>query len=62
MGARPKGRLIKDKLKKALAEEILFGELTDGGEVQVSIEHDEVKLVITGRKSAEGRELSRSEG
>ncbi|MGB4247741.1 MAG: ATP-dependent Clp protease ATP-binding subunit ClpA [Pseudohongiellaceae bacterium] len=62
MGARPMGRLIQDKLKKALAEEILFGELTDGGEVQVSIENDEVKLVITGRKSAEGRELSRSEG
>ncbi|MDP1930677.1 MAG: ATP-dependent Clp protease ATP-binding subunit ClpA [Gammaproteobacteria bacterium] len=62
MGARPMGRLIQDKLKKALAEEILFGELTDGGEVQVSIENNEVKLAITGRKSTEGRELSRSEG
>ena len=62
MGARPMGRLIQDKLKKALAEEILFGDLVDGGEVQVSIVNDEVKLAITGRRSAEGRELSKSEG
>lgn len=62
MGARPMGRLIQDKLKKALAEEILFGELTTGGEVLVSIENDEVKLSISGRKSAQGRELSESEG
>ncbi|MCB1649251.1 MAG: ATP-dependent Clp protease ATP-binding subunit ClpA [Pseudomonadales bacterium] len=61
MGARPMGRLIQDKLKKALAEEILFGELTDGGEVLVSIENDEVKLQVCGRKNAEGRELSKSE-
>lgn len=60
MGARPMGRLIQDKLKKALAEEILFGELIDGGEVQVSIVNDEVKLAISGRRSSENRELSKS--
>jgi len=62
MGARPMARLIQEKLKKALAEAILFGELSSGGEVVVSIEKDEVKLAITGRKNAEGRELSKSEG
>ncbi len=65
MGARPMGRLIQDKLKKALAEEILFGELVDGGEVQVSIVNDEVKLDISRRRSADitqSRELSPSEG
>jgi len=65
MGARPMGRLIQDKLKKALAEEILFGELVDGGEVQVSIVNDEVKLQISRRRSAgstQSRELSPSEG
>ncbi|MEY3667338.1 MAG: ATP-dependent Clp protease ATP-binding subunit ClpA [Pseudomonadota bacterium] len=65
MGARPMGRLIQDKLKKALAEEILFGELVDGGEVQVSIVNDEVKLEISRRRSADitqSRELSPSEG
>jgi ATP-dependent Clp protease ATP-binding subunit ClpA len=62
MGARPMGRLIQDKLKKALAEEILFGELTDGGEVTVSMENGEVKLAISGRKTSKGPELSKSEG
>jgi ATP-dependent Clp protease ATP-binding subunit ClpA len=61
MGARPMGRLIQEKLKKALAEEILFGELTDGGEVQVSIVNNEVKLSITGRKGAEGGGMKGSE-
>ncbi len=34
MGARPLARLIQDKLKKPLAEEILFGRLENGGEVR----------------------------
>lgn len=37
MGARPMNRLIQDKLKKPLAEKILFGELEDGGDVSVDI-------------------------
>ncbi len=61
MGARPMARLIQDKLKKALAEQILFGELMEGGEVLVSIEKDEVKLSISGRRKTAGKELSRSE-
>ncbi|MGB7408465.1 MAG: ATP-dependent Clp protease ATP-binding subunit ClpA [Pontixanthobacter sp.] len=36
-GARPMGRLIQDKIKQPLAEELLFGKLADGGEVQVSM-------------------------
>ncbi|WP_417697703.1 ATP-dependent Clp protease ATP-binding subunit ClpA [Psychromonas sp.] len=35
MGARPMGRLIQEKLKKPLANEILFGTLQDGGSVRV---------------------------
>jgi ATP-dependent Clp protease ATP-binding subunit ClpA len=36
MGARPMARLIQDKIKRPLAEEILFGELAErGGEVHV---------------------------
>tara|TARA_R110002072_G_scaffold4663_3_gene32395 strand:+ start:812 stop:3103 length:2292 start_codon:yes stop_codon:yes gene_type:complete len=59
MGARPMGRLIQEKLKKALAEEILFGTLSDGGEVQVSIVNDQVKLDIHKRgKKSDRRELS----
>ena len=37
MGARPMGRLIQDKLKKPLANEILFGGLQDGGNVSVCL-------------------------
>ncbi|WP_370178093.1 ATP-dependent Clp protease ATP-binding subunit ClpA, partial [Alteriqipengyuania sp.] len=32
-GARPMGRLIQEKIKQPLAEELLFGKLADGGEV-----------------------------
>jgi len=36
-GARPMGRLLQDKIKQPLAEELLFGKLADGGEVAVTI-------------------------
>ncbi|QEA13587.1 ATP-dependent Clp protease ATP-binding subunit ClpA [Comamonas flocculans] len=37
MGARPMQRLIQDTIRKALADELLFGKLTDGGRVTVDI-------------------------
>jgi ATP-dependent Clp protease ATP-binding subunit ClpA len=37
MGARPMARLIQEVLKKPLAEEILFGNLSNGGDVSVII-------------------------
>jgi len=37
MGARPLGRVIQESIKKPLAEELLFGRLTDGGSVQVTV-------------------------
>ena len=42
MGARPMARLIQDKLKKPLAEEVLFGSLTAGGTVHVRVEDDDL--------------------
>jgi ATP-dependent Clp protease ATP-binding subunit ClpA len=36
-GARPMGRLVQDKIKQPLAEELLFGKLAHGGEVKVRI-------------------------
>lgn len=42
MGARPMVRLIQHKLKKALAEELLFGKLSDGGHVRVQARNDEL--------------------
>ncbi|MFT6264352.1 MAG: ATP-dependent Clp protease ATP-binding subunit ClpA [Oleiphilaceae bacterium] len=37
MGARPMARLIQEELKKPLAEEILFGSLSKGGEVNINL-------------------------
>ena len=43
MGARPMGRLIQDKIKRPLAEEILFGELAEhGGVVHIDLKGDEL--------------------
>ncbi len=47
MGARPMDRLIQEKLKKPLAEELLFGQLTEGGgTVEVSVVDDALSLSI----------------
>ena len=60
MGARPMARLIQEKLKKALAEDILFGELADnGGEVFVTVKDGKIELEIKGRKSQFKKELSK---
>jgi ATP-dependent Clp protease ATP-binding subunit ClpA len=40
-GARPMGRVIQEKVKQPLAEELLFGKLAGGGEVHVSTRDDE---------------------
>jgi ATP-dependent Clp protease ATP-binding subunit ClpA len=39
-GARPMGRLIQEKIKQPLAEELLFGKLVHGGEVVVGLKND----------------------
>jgi len=47
MGARPMARLIQNTIRKALADELLFGRLAAGGEVTVDIDADEkVRLVF----------------
>ena len=47
MGARPMARLIQDTIRKALADELLFGRLNDGGQVHIDIdEHDQIKLIF----------------
>ena len=40
MGARPMQRIIQDKIRKALADELLFGRLVQGGRVDVSLAED----------------------
>ncbi|MBJ2130362.1 ATP-dependent Clp protease ATP-binding subunit ClpA [Alteromonas sp. IB21] len=48
MGARPMARLIKDELKKELANELLFGELSKGGNVKVDYVDDKLTFQYTG--------------
>ncbi|WP_194712278.1 ATP-dependent Clp protease ATP-binding subunit ClpA [Noviherbaspirillum soli] len=45
MGARPMSRLIQDMIRKALADELLFGRLVEGGRVTVDLdENEQIKL------------------
>ncbi|MGB1402313.1 MAG: ATP-dependent Clp protease ATP-binding subunit ClpA [Porticoccaceae bacterium] len=45
MGARPMDRLIQEKIKKPLAEEVLFGSLAEkGGTVVVSVEDNDLTV------------------
>jgi ATP-dependent Clp protease ATP-binding subunit ClpA len=61
MGARPMGRLIQEKLKRALAEDILFGDLAvDGGEVNVTVRNDDIAIDIKNKKGQSKKELSDS--
>jgi ATP-dependent Clp protease ATP-binding subunit ClpA len=47
MGARPMARLIQDTIRKALADELLFGRLTSGGKVTIDIgADDKVRLAF----------------
>ncbi|WP_363796986.1 ATP-dependent Clp protease ATP-binding subunit ClpA [Lysobacter firmicutimachus] len=42
MGARPMARVIQDKVKRPLADELLFGKLVDGGRVTIDVQDDEL--------------------
>jgi ATP-dependent Clp protease ATP-binding subunit ClpA len=48
MGARPMARVIQEHLKKPLADKILFGDLSEGGHVKVSLDDksDELKFEV----------------
>ncbi|TMG73849.1 MAG: ATP-dependent Clp protease ATP-binding subunit ClpA [Betaproteobacteria bacterium] len=46
MGARPMARLIQDTIRRALADELLFGRLQHGGKVSIDIGEDE-KIKLT---------------
>ncbi len=46
-GARPLGRVIQEHIKKALAEELLFGKLVKGGAVKVTLKDNKLDFEIT---------------
>ncbi|MGD7033601.1 ATP-dependent Clp protease ATP-binding subunit ClpA [Methylotuvimicrobium buryatense] len=55
MGARPMARLIQEKIKKPLANDLLFGKLVRGGNVRIYVENNELAFAI------ESKELTVSE-
>jgi ATP-dependent Clp protease ATP-binding subunit ClpA len=58
MGARPMARIIKEKLKKELASELLFGELSQGGEVKVGLKKGELSFTYTKPEKQKKQEKS----
>lgn len=50
MGARPMARLIQDKIKKPLANDLLFGKLAEGGHVRIYVENKELAFSIEGKE------------
>ena len=56
MGARPMSRLIQDTIRKALADELLFGKLVNGGDVHIDIDDNEnIKLHIESKQSTSSK-------
>ena len=43
-GARPISRLVDDKIKDIFVDAVLFGELKDGGQAEISVEDGDVKV------------------
>jgi len=53
MGARPMARLVQEKIKRPLADELLFGQLSEGGHVRVVLRDGELALdLLTETESA----------
>ena len=53
MGARPMARLIQDTMRTALADDLLFGRLADGGKVTVDVDvNDKVQLIFAEEEAA----------
>ena len=53
MGARPMQRLIQEKIKRQLAEDLLFGDLANGGGVvRVSVEEGELSVEVDAPETA----------
>ncbi len=53
MGARPLQRVIDKDIKRPLSRLMLFGELKDGGRVNITVEENEIKLVVMSHEQSE---------
>ena len=53
IGARPLARLIAEKIKKPLADEVLFGKLAKGGTVVIGVKEDELTFTYSKASAAQ---------
>ncbi|MEM6603328.1 MAG: ATP-dependent Clp protease ATP-binding subunit ClpA [Pseudomonadota bacterium] len=60
MGARPLSRLIQEKIKKPLADELLFGKLNKGGSVSVAVDKKTNELKMIYEPSAARKAVKKS--
>ncbi|WP_392553338.1 ATP-dependent Clp protease ATP-binding subunit ClpA [Orbus wheelerorum] len=49
MGARPMARIIQEQIKKPIANELLFGQLQQGGKVKISLKDDKLKFAYNAK-------------
>jgi ATP-dependent Clp protease ATP-binding subunit ClpA len=61
-GARPMGRLVQEKIKQPLAEELLFGKLAHGGEVKVRIKDSQPSFEINPAAPKESKKKKKPAG
>ncbi len=61
-GARPLSRLIQEKIKKELADELLFGRLQRGGEVTVRLKNDALAFEIVSHAPNPGKSKGKKPG
>jgi ATP-dependent Clp protease ATP-binding subunit ClpA len=65
-GARPMGRLVQEKIKQPLAEELLFGKLIHGGEVKVTLRDNapafEIVAAAPKASKKKGKKAAEPEG
>ncbi len=61
MGARPLSRVIQEHVKRPLAEELLFGELTEGGTVHINVKDDKIALDIDPQKKSSRKKPAQKE-
>ncbi len=53
MGARPMARIIQENIKRPLAEQLLFGDLAEGGHVDIGVADGELDIVTTATEKEE---------
>jgi len=61
MGARPMSRVIQENIKRPLAEVLLFGELTDGGDVRIVLQDDDTLGLVLSPNTKKLEHLSEPE-